>query len=459
MATVTRENIGKLNDKLVVKVTKDDYYTNFEKGLKAYAKNANIPGFRKGMVPSGLIKKMYGQSILTDEIFKTVDQEISKYINDEKLPVLVQPIPVEDDNKDLQIDINTPKDYSFSFEVGLEPEVNVDPKKIKVTRYVVDVTDEMVAEEIDKLEMRHGKYSEPEAISGDDDVLNVEFKESDKDGNLVEGGVTKATSILLKNFTAAVRKQLEGQKKDFKTVVKLDKAFADKELENVLAQLGYETNDKEAAKKYFELAVLKVGAIERPKMDEEFFKKVYPTKEIKTEAEFKADIKQELENYFAQQASGQIHDQIFHELTDHTKLEFPTEFLKRWLTVQNQGKKTEEEIEKEVPQFENQLQWSIISNKLSQENDVKVEPEDLKDFARQQLYGYLGGQMDLSGDNGWMNEYVDKMLKDKKFVEQSYGQVMASKLFQKLEGQVSAKDEKISEEDFAKKLQEHQHHH
>lgn len=459
MATVTRENIGKLNDKLVVKVTKDDYYTNFEKGLKAYAKNANIPGFRKGMVPAGLIKKMYGQSILTDEIFKTVDQEISKYINDEKLPVLVQPIPVEDDNKDLQIDVNTPQDYTFSFEVGLEPEVKVDPKNIKVTRYVVDVTDEMVAEEIDKLQMRHGKYSEPESISGDDDVLNVELKEADKEGNLVEGGNTKATSILLKNVTPALRKQLEGQKKDFKTVIELDKAFADKDLENVLAQLGYSAEDKDAAKKYFELTVLKVGAIERPAMDEEFFAKVYPNKEIKTEADFRADIKKELENYFAQQASGQIHDQIFHELTDHTKLEFPSEFLKRWLTVQNQGKKTAEEIEKEVPQFENQLQWSIISNKLSQENDVKVEPEDLKDFARQQLYGYLGGQVDLSGDNGWMNEYVDKMLKDKKFVEQSYGQVLASKLFRKLEEQVSAKDEKISEEDFAKKLQEHNHHH
>ena len=459
MATVTRENIGKLNDKLVVKVTKDDYYTNFEKGLKAYAKNANIPGFRKGMVPAGLIKKMYGQSIMTDEIFKTVDQEISKYINDEKLPVLVQPIPVEDDNKDLQIDVNTPQDYTFSFEVGLEPEVKVDPKNIKVTRYVVDVTDEMVAEEIANLQMRHGKYSEPESISGDDDVLNVELKEADKEGNLVEGGNTKATSILLKNVTPALRKQLEGQKKDFKTVIELDKAFADKDLENVLAQLGYGAEDKDAAKKYFELTVLKVGAIERPAMDEEFFAKVYPNKEIKTEADFRADIKKELENYFAQQASGQIHDQIFHELTDHTKLEFPSEFLKRWLTVQNQGKKTAEEIEKEVPQFENQLQWSIISNKLSQENDVKVEPEDLKDFARQQLYGYLGGQMDLSGDNGWMNEYVDKMLKDKKFVEQSYGQVLASKLFRKLEEQVSAKDEKISEEDFAKKLQAHNHHH
>lgn len=459
MATITRENIGKLNDKLVVKVAKEDYYKNFESGLKAYAKNANIPGFRKGMVPAGLIKKMYGQSILTDEIFKSVDQEVAKYLNDEKVPVLVQPIPFENANESIQIDANNPQDYTFTFEIGLEPEVNVDPKNIKVTRYVVDVTDAMVDEEINKLQLRHGKYSEPETLSGDDDVLNVELKESDKEGNLVADGAVKATSILLKNFTPSVRKQLNGQKKDFKLVIELGKAFKGKDLENVLAQLGYATDDKDSAKKYFELTLLKLGSIERPALAEEFFKQVYSTKEIASEADFKAEIKKELEGYFAQQASGQIHDQIFHELTDHTKLEFPTEFLKRWLTAQNQGNKTAEEIEKDVPQFENQLQWSIISNKLSQENNVKVEQEDLKDFARQQLFSYLGNQMDLSGDNGWMNEYVDKMLKDKKFVEQSYGQVMAAKLFTKLEEQVSVKEEKISEEDFAKKLQEHQHHH
>ncbi len=458
MATIIRENIGTLNDKLVVKVSKGDYYNNFEKGLKAYAKNANIPGFRKGMVPAGLIKKMYGQSILTDEVLKAVDQEVARYVREEKLPVLLQPIPVEEDNKDMTFDANQLQDYSFAFEIGLEPEVKVDPKNIQVTRYVVDVTDAMVDEEINKLQLRHGKYSEPETVSGDDDVLNVDFKESDKDGNLVEGGVGSAISILLKNVTPALRKQLEGQKKDFKTVVKLDEAFAGKELENALRQLGCETSDKDAAAKYFQLTLLKLGAIERPAMEEEFFRKVHPALETKTEADFRAEIRKGLEGYFAQQASGQVHDQIFHALTDHTKLEFPSGFLKRWLTVQNQGKKTAEEIEKEVPEFENQLQWNLISNKLCQENGIKVEPADLKDFARQQLYGYLGGQMDLAGDDSWIDQYADKMLKDKKFVEDSYGQVLAAKLFTQLERQVSTKEEKISEEALAKKLAEHRHH-
>ncbi|MFT4205227.1 MAG: trigger factor [Chitinophagaceae bacterium] len=460
MATITRENIGLLNDKLVVNIAKEDYYTNFDKGLKGYAKNANIPGFRKGMVPAGLVKKMYGQSIMTDEIFKAVDQEVAKYVNDEKLPILVQPIPFENANDNVHIDVNNPQDYTFAFEVGIEPEINIDPKNIKVTRYKIEVTDTMVDEEINKLQLRHGKYSEPETLSNDDDVINVELQESDKDGNLLENGVSESTSILLKNVTPALRKQLQGQKKDFKTTIQLSQAFVGKELENVLAQLGFESDDNDAAQKYFQLTLLKLGAIERPAMDEEFFKLVYPTKEdIKSEADFKAEIKKELENYFAQQASGQIHDQIYHELADHTKLEFPTDFLKRWLTLQNDGKKTAEEIEQEVPKLEKQLQWNIISNKLSKDNDVKVEPADLREFAIQQLYGYLGGQMDLSGDTSWMNQYVDKMMQDKKFIEQSYGQVMAAKLFTVLEGQVTVKDEPISEQDFAKKLQEHHHHH
>lgn len=459
MATITRENIGKLNDKLVVKLAKDDYFPQFEKSLKTYAKSANIPGFRKGMVPTGLVKKMYGQGILTEELFKSVDKELSQYLQDEKLNILVQPIPFEEENNELNVDVNAPKEYTFTFEVGLEPEVNVDVKKINVTRYKIDVTDEMLNEEINKLELRHGKYSEPETISNDDDVLNVDLKESDKDGNLVEGGIQKGTSVLLKNLTAATRKKVEGQKKDFKLVIQLSKAFEGKDLENIIAQLGLDAEDKASAKKYFEMTLLKLGSIERPEMNEEFFEKVFPGKEIKTEEAFKAALKEELESYFNAQASGQIHDQIFHHLTDHTKLEFPEEFLKRWLIVNNKGEKSAEEVEKELPAFENQLQWSIISNKLSQDNEVKVEPNDLKDFARQQLMGYLGGQMDLSGDTSWINDYTDRMMKDQKFIEQAYGQVMATKLFEKLEGQVNAKEEAISEEAFSKMLQEHQHHH
>lgn len=459
MATVTRENIAKLNDKLVVTLTKEDYLPAFEKSLKTYSKQVNLPGFRKGMVPKELVKKMHGQDILTEEIFRTVDTQINQYLTDNNINILVQPIPFKDENLSQQLDINSTKDYTFAFELGLQPEVNVDPKSITVTKYKVEITEPMIDEEVNKLQLRFGQYSEPEAISNEDDVLNLQLTELDAEGNELEGGLQLPTSVLLKNLTPAAQAELQGKKNDDFFNVQLDRAFEDKDLENVLAQLGKEIDDKETAAKTFELKISKVGHIDRPELNEEFFEKVYPGKEIKSTEDLRTNIKEELEKFFASQASGKIHDEIYHHLADDLKLEFPSDYLKRWLFVQSGNAKSDEEIANELPAFEKQLQWNIVSGKLSEEHEVKVENEDLKDFARQQLFGYLQGQVNMGGDLSWVEDYADRMIKDQKFVEQAFGQVMAAKLFEKLESEVTAKEVVVSESEFAKKLQEHTHEH
>ncbi|MFN3666840.1 MAG: trigger factor [Sediminibacterium sp.] len=236
MATVTRENIGLLTDKLTVTLKKEDYLSGFEQSLKKYAKNANIPGFRKGMVPAGLVKKMYGQSVFTDEVLRTIEKELNTYLTTESLDIFAQPLPLDNDARAL--DMNNPADVSFAFEIGLKPSFDIDTKKIKVTRYVIDVTDEMVNQEIERLQVRNGKMTEPEAVTGDDNVLNVKFIESDKDGNEVEGGITKDNSLLVKYFEEKFRKKLIGKKNDDTVVLQLDKAFEDKEKEAILADLG-----------------------------------------------------------------------------------------------------------------------------------------------------------------------------------------------------------------------------
>ena len=195
MATITRENIGLLNDKLTVKLSKEDYYGNFEKNLKQYAKTANIPGFRKGMVPVGMVKKMYGQGVFQDEVLKTVEAEMNKYLNTEKLDIFAQPIPLE--NEGSKLDMNNPGDVDFAFEVGLKPEFTVDATQIKVTKYNVIVTDAMVNEEVERMQTRNGNMTEPETASSEDHVLNVTFTELDADGNMVEGGINKANSLLV----------------------------------------------------------------------------------------------------------------------------------------------------------------------------------------------------------------------------------------------------------------------
>ena len=212
MATVSRENIGKLTDKLTVKLSKDDYFPAFEQSLKKYAKTANIPGFRKGMVPTGMIKKMYGSSVFTEEVLRTVEKEINKYMDEEKLDIFAQPLPLDSDSR--QLDMNNPSDYAFAFEIGLKPVIDIDVKNITVTRHKVNVTEAMIDEEVDRLKLRHGKMTDPEEVTVEENVLNVTFSECDVDGNEIEGGLSKGNSLLVKYFSESFRPQLMGKKKD-----------------------------------------------------------------------------------------------------------------------------------------------------------------------------------------------------------------------------------------------------
>lgn len=453
MASVTRENIGLLNDKLTVQLNKEDYYNGFEQSLKKYAKTANIPGFRKGMVPAGLVKKMYGQGVFNDEVLRKVEAELNAYLNKEKLEIFAQPLPL--DNDAAKLDMNNPVAYTFSFEIGLKPDVKVDAGKINVTRYKINVTDEMVQEEVERLQIRNGKMTEPETVTGDDNVVNVKFIECDQEGNEVEGGISKDNSLLVKYFEAGFRKNLMGKKKDDTLVLQLSKAFEDKEKEAILGDLGL---GKEDGDKYFKILITKVGLVEKAELNDEFFLAVYPNKEIKSEADFRAAVKAEIDAHFDQQSRNQIFDQIYHHLVDHTEMQFPESFLKRWLQTGGEQPKTAEEAEQDYPTFVNQLKWTLVSSQLIQDNKIEVMPDDIRDFAKQQLFSYMGGQLGALGDNQqWVDDYANRMMQDRKFVEDSYHRISTDKMFTALEGQVKAKEESISAEDFAKKL--HHHHH
>ncbi len=455
MATITRENIGLLNDKLSVTLTKEDYYAGFEKSLKQYAKTANIPGFRKGMVPTGLVKKMYGQSVFTDEVLRTMETELNQYMTKEAIDIFAQPLPLQNDATGL--DMNNPAEYTFSFEIGLKPVFDLDISGVKVTRYVIDVTDTMVEEEIARLQTRFGKMTEPESVNAEENVLNVTFTETDENGNAIENGVTKDNSLLVKYFTEKFRENLMGKKVNDVVNLQISKAFDDKEAETILADLGL---TKEDGNRYFNILITKVGLVEKAELNEEFFLAAFPDNDaIKTEADLRNEIKTEIEKYYEQSARNQIHDQIYHQLVDHVKMDLPESFLKRWLQTGGEKPKTEEEAAGEYPGFANQLKWTLVSSKLSADNKIEVLPEDIRNFAKMQLFSYMGGQLGAMGDNQqWIEDYANRMMQDKKFVEDSYHRINAEKLFGALETQVTAKDQPISVEDFTKIVESHHHH-
>ena len=460
MSTITKENVGLLHEKLTLNLSKEDYLPSFEKTLKEYSKKANIPGFRKGMVPSGLIKKMYGSSLFTDEVLRSVDREIIKYLETEKLDIFGQPLPA--DLNLHQLDMNSPAEYHFSFEVGLKPEFQLaDLGKAKITRYKVEVTDEMIDTEITRLQNRYGNMKDEDIVNNEENVLNVEFIEADENGNPVEGGIKKDNSLLVKYFAEPVRQSLVGKTKNDFIIIKLKDAFEDKEREWVISDLGLNKDDATAAEKTFKLLITKIGLLEKRELKEDFFKQLYPTGDVTTVADFRNKIKDEIQAYWDGQARNQIHDQAYHELIDHTEIEFPEEFLKKWMKTQNaEGKRerTDEEVEKEFPVFINQLKWTLITDKIVNENNIQVGPEEIRAFAKQQLFGYMGmGAVDE--EQPWVKDYVEKMMKDRKFVEDAYNRIQTQKIFQWAETQVKPIEKEISSEEFTKMVEAHQHHH
>lgn len=463
MATVTKENIGLLHEKLSVKLDKTDYLPAFEKALKEYSKKANIPGFRKGMVPSSLIKKMYGPSVFTDEVLRSVDRELIKYLETDKLDIFAQPLPLESDVR--QLDMNNPADYIFHFEVGMKPDFKLaDLAKAKTTRYKVSVTDEMINSEATRLQNRYGNMLDKEQVDTEDNVLNITFTECDANGNEAENGIKKDNSVLVKYFAEKFRNNWMGKKVGDSLTVQLKTAFDDKEREWMIGDLGLNKEDAASADKYFKILVTKVGLLEKRELKEDFFDQLYPNKDVKTEEDFRNKIKEEIQAYWNNQARNQIQDQAYHELTDHTEIKFPEGFLKKWVKTQGEsstkapGEKTDEQVEKEFPVFLQQLKWTLITDKIVRENNIQVQPDEIRNFAKQQLLGYMGMNA-LDDQQAWVKDYTEKMMKDRKYVEDAYNRIQTQKVFEWAEQQVKPVEKEISMEEFTKMVEAHQHHH
>ena len=456
MATITQQDVAPLHKQLNITINKEDYLPSFEKTLKEHSKKANIPGFRKGMVPAGLIKKMYGPSLFTDEVLKVVDKEVFRFIDEEKLDIFAQPLPLDFNLQ--QLDVNNPMAYTFTFEVGMKPEIQVpDLAQETVKRYKVTITDEMVADEVGRLRSRYGNMTEPESAENEETVLNVTFIETDADGNEVAGGIRKDNSVLVKYFKESFRPTVMGKKKDESIQLTIADAFDEKERVWILQDLGLDT----ATDKHFKLLITKVGLVEPRDLNEELFKQLFPNEEVKTEEEFTNRVRQELQKQWDAESKNQLQHTLYHTLLDHTHINVPADFLKRWLKTQGKEDqaKTEEEIEAEFPAFVDQLKWTLIIDELTKKADIQVLQDDVRQFAKQQLLGYMGMGAAMDEEQDWVRDYIDRMMKDKKYVEDSYNRIQTQKLFDWAEGQVNEIETPITKDEFTHLNEAHNHQH
>jgi trigger factor len=450
MPSVARENVGLLTDKITIKISSTEYLPAFEKKVKEYSKQMNVPGFRKGMVPTGVVKKMYGTSIFTEEILRTVEKELINYLQQEKPEIFAQPMAVE--NQGQALDYSKPADYEFGFEIGLKPDFALAPlQNAAVTLHKVLVTPDMLNEEIASMQVKAGNMTEPETISEEDTVVNILLTPANADGEKAEGEAGKANSAMLKYFLPAAKDALTGQAVGFSLIKPLNELFVQDTLNAILADLGVTEN--EAGNTYV-MEVEKIGLVVKSELDEAFFEKVFPGKALKTEEEFRNHLQQDLQTYWDSQSRNQLHDQLYHYLLDNTTLEIPSDFLKRWLQQGGEKPKTAEEVEADFPNFASQLKWTLISDKITKENALDVSREELHDSMRAEVMQYFGS-MNLGENTSWLDSYIDRMMQDEKQLDSTYRRLITSKLFAWAETQTTP----VTKEVTGDELNALQHHH
>lgn len=449
MATITRENIAPLTEKLTVEVKKDEYLPSFEKSLKQYAKKANIPGFRKGMVPAGLIKKMYGAGLFGEEVVREVEKELSDYLKKEDLKIFGQPLPLQNDK--VNLDVNNPADYSFEFEIGLQPKFEVNYREIPATLYKIEVSDADIDKEIEQIQKQHEKLERIDTIEDEHTLFAFKIVPAGKDEESTE---KIHDDFTISAFDAETAEKLKGKKSGGSITLQLNEITDESKQKSVAEGLANdnENPNQEAYTLFVQDIYKKVPA----DIDDILFKKIFPSKEINREEEFRAALKEDYERVLSQEAKNQLHDQLYHYLIDHTEIEFPEQFMRRWMR-EGEKDRTEEEVNAEYPKFINQLKWSQINNKIIEENNLSVEPAEIKEAIKKQLLGYFSGISDT--DSSWIDDYVNKMMKDQKQVEQHYMQILTSKMFDLLEQNAKITEESITLDDFNNKLREHHHHH
>lgn len=453
MATVTRENIGNLHDKINVKLAKEDYMPSFEKALKQYAKQANVPGFRKGMVPAGMVKKMYGQSLFGDEVIRSASRQLEEYLNNEKVAIFAQPMIVPNETP-LRLDMNAPVDVDFTFEIGVKPDVEIPMLNgaEKLTRYKVDISDKMIDDEVERITRRFGKVEDQEEVTGKENIIYASYRAAN-----LEGAEAKEDAALLEKLPAKLQEELMGKKAGDVITFTPSKDFTEEELPAFMQQSL--KADMSTADFPYELTVTKVGYLVPRELDVLLFGEVFPNENILDEKTFREHLKIELGKEFDRVAQSRMNDEIYEKLVHGTKIDLPVDFLKRWMKDGQEKPRTEADVEKEFPAFDHQLRWTLISDKVLMDNGINVTEAEVMNDVRGRVLAYFG--MEAGEEAPWMDSYMQKVAKDEKTMNETYRQILFARLFEFLQTKFNVEEKQVTDEEFFALPSAHEaaHHH
>jgi trigger factor len=436
---ITKEQIDELNAVVKVAITKDDYKDKVEHILKDYRKQANIPGFRKGQVPMGLIKKQYGKAVLVDEVNKLLQDNLNKYLTEEKLDVLGNPLPKQRDNFNWDAE-----ELDFEFELGLAPSFEIDLKSKKaITHYKIVADKKMIDDQIERIQKQYGKIISKSEVDKKDEVTGTFKNEAegiDKEGTLELGTIANKKTV----------EALLGKKVGDVATLKTKGLFKEDYL--LSSMLGISGEKAKNLDITLDFTIGEINERELAKLDQELFDKLFGKDTITSKEGLAERIKEDSEKQFEQQADQKLLNDVTEHFIESTKFDLPADFLKKWIQMTGEKPLTQEEADKEYEKSEKGLRYQLIEGKIIQENNLQVQFEELKEFAKDFIKIQMAqfGQLDPQEEE--LNNIAARVLSNQEEVKRLSEQLMSQKLLKLYKEKANLKTREVTYENFVKEV-------
>ena len=436
---ITRENIDTLNAVVKVEISKDDYNGKVEKILIDYRKTANIPGFRKGHVPMGMVKKQYGKAVLIDEVNKLLQDALGKYLAEEKLDVLGNPLPKAQDDLNWDAD-----DFSFEFELGLAPEFEVNLKTKKpLTHYKIVADDKMINDQVKHLQKQYGKIIAKQEVAQDDEITGV-FKNEDKK-------IENSTMITLDKFKGkATAKKFVGAKVGDVISLKTKGLFNDDH--DLVNFLKVEHDDAHNLNVEVSFTISEINARELADLDQDLFDKLFGKGKVTSVTELNEKIKEDAEKQFVQQSEQKLLNDVTENLVDNTKFDLPASFLQKWIQTAGEEVIDENQAKEEYEKSEKSMRYQLIEGKLITENNLQVNFDELKDYSKEMVKGQMAQFGQLNPSDKELDDIAARVLSNQEEVKRLSEQLTSQKLLAFYKENANLKVKELSYDKFVKEV-------
>ena len=445
---VSLKNIDAVSGIVKLEIVKADYAEQVEKSLRNFRQKANVPGFRKGMVPMGMVKKMYGKHVLVEEVNKLVSENLFNYIRDNKLNILGEPMPNETEQQSINFD--TQEDFEFCFDVALAPEIKIElSKNDKLPFYQVAIDEEMMNQQVEAYTANFGSYDSVEEVE-EKDLVKGTIAELEN-GSPKEGGIVVEDAVLMSSYIKdeAEKAKFIGAKVNSVIVFNPNKAYEGAEAE-IASLLKVEKEAVAGITGEFSFEIKEITRHKNAELNQELFDKVFGEGVVTSEEEFKNKIKEALAEQFTPQSDYKFLLDARDVLVQKAgELKFADELLKRWLLTANE-KNTPEKLDEDYPQIIEDLKYQLIKENLVKNNNLKVEDADIENFAKRVAKAQFAQYGMLSVPEEVLANYAKDMLKNKQTLQNVIDRAVEEKLAGWLKEQVELEVKEVSAEEFNK---------